>query len=140
VIVLDTSVLSLVLRRRRPDETHPAVNALQKLLEGDTALAIPGIVFQEVLSGVRQPVQFKALLGRLQNFSVLVASLEHHIQAAQITNFCSSKGITIAVVDALIAAQTVASDGLLFTTDQDFTRIAPCASLKIFDYHAFLSA
>ena len=54
MILLDTSVLSRVFRRRR---SGPEELQLQRTVEGlmtaDAALGIPSIVLQEVLCGVR---------------------------------------------------------------------------------------
>jgi len=54
VIVLDTSALSVVFRRSRPDETAVPAPALvlKRLIAEDVPMAVPGIVLQELLSGV----------------------------------------------------------------------------------------
>ena len=59
MIVLDTSVLSLVFRRKAKAAVDPpAALALRRMIADDWPLGIPGIVLQELLSGVRTPTQF----------------------------------------------------------------------------------
>lgn len=133
MIVLDTSILSLALRRRHGEEaeTRPAA-LLRELIVADAPLAVPGIVLQELLSGVRSPRQFQRLESAMTGFPILLAAETHHVSAARISNLCRGKGIACAAVDALIAALTVDNDGLLFTTDADFRRISSCCGLRLF--------
>lgn len=132
MIVLDTSILSLALRRRRSvGNDPPQVLVLRELIVADAPLAVPGIVVQELLSGVRADKQFHKLRNALTGYSVLLATEFHHIRAAQISNACRNKGIACSTVDALIAALTVEEGGRLFTTDADFQRIASCCGLKL---------
>jgi predicted nucleic acid-binding protein len=132
LIVLDTSVLSLALRRRNPNPRHPAVQSFRELLSEDIQLVVPGIVFQELLGGVRSDRQFEELLQRLLTFTVVAASIDHHLSAAHSVNVCRSCGIAVTSADALIAAQTIAYGGQLFTLDQNFERIAETIGLALF--------
>jgi predicted nucleic acid-binding protein len=133
VIVLDTSILSLVFRRPRPDagDEPPLVAALRKLIDDDAPLAVPGIVLQELLSGVRSREQFRKLRSAMAGFPVLLAGEADHVRAARIGNACRGHGVACATVDALIAAQTIEGKGSLFTTDADFARIAAYSGLKL---------
>ncbi len=132
VIVLDTSILSLAFRRRPPDEgTPPQVAALRKLIADDVPLAVPGIVLQELLSGVRSREQFRKLQKAMTGFPLLLASEAHHVRAAEINNACRHRGVACSAIDALIAALTIKSGGRLFTTDGDFQRIATHCNLKL---------
>jgi predicted nucleic acid-binding protein len=63
MVMVDTSVLSLFLRRREPAE-HPAAEVLKKLV-ADDQVVIAGVVCQELLSGVRSEPQFEALADTL---------------------------------------------------------------------------
>ncbi len=132
MIVLDTSVLSLAFRRRRRGAGDPpTVAALRKLIADDVPLAVPGIVLQELLSGVRDREQFRRLRASRAGFPVILAQEAHHVRAARINNACRSHGVVCSAIDALIAAVTIESDGSLFTTDLDFQRIAPHCGLKL---------
>ena len=133
MIVLDTSILSLAFRRRRTSDDDPAlVVELRKIIADDQPLAVPGIVLQELLSGVRTREQFRKLQLSMAGFPILLAGETHHVRAAQMSNACRRAGVSCSTVDALIAALTVEVDGLLFTTDADSQRIALHCGLRLF--------
>ena len=133
MIVLDTSVLSLAYRRRRRGSEEPRqVEVLRELILEDVPLSVPGIVLQELLSGVRSETQFRDLFDVMQGFPVLLAEREDHVIAARIANACRRQGVTTAAVDCLIAAMAVAREAHLFTLDVDFEAMAPHCSLHLF--------
>ncbi len=133
MILLDTSVLSPAYRRRRRAESEPQVVAvLRGMIREDVPLAIPGIVLQEVLTGIRTETQFGRLEGALKAFPIIAAELQHHVLAAQISNTCRRKGVATSTVDCLIAALATSNDAFLFTLDKDFTRIASLCGMKLF--------
>ena len=59
MIVVDTSVWSLAFRRRNwPKGVTPGiVKLLQKLTREKQRVVVPGVVLQELLSGVKDPAQ-----------------------------------------------------------------------------------
>jgi len=132
VIVLDTCVLSLAFRRRQKVGDEPTrVKTLRRMIFEDWPLGVPGIVLQELLSGVRTKREFLALQTHLQGFPILLADENHHLRAAEIANACRAMGVACSTIDALIAAQTIAAAGQLFTTDRDFELVAPCCGLQL---------
>lgn len=134
MIVLDTSILSLAFRRRpRRGEEPPQAVLLRELIVADVPLAVPGIVLQELLSGVRGEGQFRRLQTVTAGFPVLLASEADHRRAAKINNACRGRGIACAAIDALIAAVTIENGGRLFTSDDDFRHIASCCELRLFE-------
>lgn len=134
MILVDTSVLSLAFRRRSRSQPEPhPVQVFRRMLLEDTPLAIPGVVLQELLSGVRTDQQFGRLRSMLEAFPILVAERQDHIVAAEISNACRRRGLSASTVDCLIAALAVSRDAFLFTLDEDFTRIAPISRLKLFN-------
>jgi predicted nucleic acid-binding protein len=132
VIVLETSILSLAFRRVSRAPRDPAVDHLIRLIEADESLAVPGIVLQELLSGVRSDAEVERLSLLMDGFPTLIASRSDHVRAADIRNFCLRSGIAAGTVDALIAAQTIGAGGALFTLDADFGRVARRSSLKLY--------
>lgn len=135
LIAVDTSVLSLALRRKRGSRReHPAARHLRKVLEVRGLVVLPGICVQEVLSGVRTTEQFQRLASLLAPFPVLLAARGHHVAAARIANSCRTAGVTVGPVDALIAALTIAHKARLLTTDQDFARIRLHSGLELEPY------
>jgi predicted nucleic acid-binding protein len=133
VIVLDTSVLSTVYRRRAAASSPPppAAAHLHELIRADVELCVPGIVVQELLSGLKNPADVRRLQDELSGFRLLLADRDTHVAAAGIHTTCAARGVAAATVDCLIAAHAVQVDGALFTLDADFTRIAAHAPLTL---------
>jgi predicted nucleic acid-binding protein len=89
-------------------------------------------VLQEVLSGIRADDQFDRLRSLLEGFPLITAGREDHVRAASVSNACRRAGIAASTIDCLIAAQTIAVEGRLFTLDRDFRLMAPQCGLKLF--------
>jgi len=134
VILLDTSVLSAVLRRRKRGDVEEALAArLSSLLKSEEQVAVPGIVLQEVLSGVADQKQGERVLAAVrESFPVMLATEGDHLKAADLGNLAARKGVALSTPDALIAAQAFNRRASLFTTDGDFPRPAALAGLKIY--------
>ena len=59
MILIDTSVLSRTLRRRRPGPEEVRLRAtVDDLMASDVPLGLPGVVLQELLSGIKSEKQF----------------------------------------------------------------------------------
>lgn len=137
MILLDTSILSLAYRRRRRAEAEPhGVALLRRMIREDDPLAVPGIVLQEFLSGIRTEAQFGRLERALKAFPIITAEPQHHILAARIANACRLKGLATSTVDCLIAALAASNDAFLFTLDEDFVRMAPLCGIKLFRHRS----
>lgn len=134
MILLDTSVLSRVFRRRRPGPEELRLQRIvEHLMAGDSLLGIPGIVLQEVLSGVRSEKQFAELEGRLlAAFTIILSSTTHHIEAARLRNKCLAKGLSVSGPDCLIAVVVISGGHELFAADDDFEAISKHTPLKLF--------
>jgi predicted nucleic acid-binding protein len=126
-----------VLRRRHPGPTERRLRALfDELMASDDPLGLPGIVLQEVLSGVRSERQFAELSGRvLAAFSILPEGVSEHVEAARVRNVCLAKGLNVSGVDCLIAACAITGGHVLFTVDEDFEAIAKHTPLKLYRGH-----
>jgi predicted nucleic acid-binding protein len=132
VILVDTSVLSLAFRRRAiAGPEPPLVRIFRRLVEEDQRLAVPGIVLQELLSGVRTENEFARLQETMEGFPLVLATRENHVTAAKISNACRRAGISASAVDCLIAAIAVASRSQLLTGDEDFAHMAPLCNLRL---------
>ena len=137
MILLDTSVLSRVFRRRRPGAEERRLQVVfEELMASDVPLGLPGIVLQEVLSGIRSPRQFSDLTTKLlAAFAVVPAGVPEHVEAARLKNACLGKGLSVSGVDCLIAACTITGNHELFAVDEDFEAIARHAPLRLFRGH-----
>ena len=133
MILLDTGVVSAVLRRRRRGKVEQrAFDAVSSLLDSHESVALPGIVFQEVLSGIADARQFrKVLRGIRDSFPVVLADNEDHLRAAQLANVAAANGIAASTPDTLIASQAVGLGSELLTTDPDFEYLAELTELKV---------
>jgi predicted nucleic acid-binding protein len=133
VILLDTSVLSAALRRRRRGPAEESVaERIAALLAGQEEVALPGVVFQEILSGIGDRAQKEKLLARLrQSFPIELATEGDHIMAADLATQAAKGGVSLSTPDALVAAQAINRRARLFTTDDDFEPITRLSGLKL---------
>ena len=135
MILLDTSVLSRVFRWKRPgSREQPLLATFEALMRGDASVGLPGIVLQEVLSGLPSEKEFRDLRSKLLGaFTILPASIDDHIEAARLRNLCISKGTNVSGVDCLIAATAIAGGHELLTADKDFEAIRRHSGLRLFE-------
>ena len=120
--LVDTSVWSLALRRD-DGQQHPEREELRRLVSAHRA-EIVGPIRQEILSGVRDRVQFARLETHLAAFPDIPLLTEDYVTAAKFFNVCRSKGIQGSNTDFLICAVAVRCDLVIFTTDGDFRHFA----------------
>jgi len=135
VILFDTSVLSRVLRRKKPGEDERALHeTLESLMVQEEPLGLPAIVLQELLTGIHSDKQFEQLRSRLlASFQIIHPDTEDYIQAARMKNKCLAEGVNVSGADCLIAAITNGGEHELFALDADFESIARVVPLKLFD-------
>ena len=100
-------------------------------------LGLPGIVVQEVLSGIRLEKQFANLQERLLSaFTIVDPTTGDYVQAARLRNRCLGKGLNASGIDCLIATVAVAGGHELFAIDGDFAALARHTPLKLFQVTA----
>lgn len=132
-ILVDTSLWSLALRRKPQDlstrETS-FVNELGELIrEGRTRIL--GLIRQELLSGIKTIEQYEKLRATLRAFEDEAIDTSDYETAANASNQCRTKGVTVAAVDALICAIGAQRNWPIFTTDPDFTNYATILPIKL---------
>jgi hypothetical protein len=109
----------------------PAGRELRRMIADAEPLALAGIVLTEILQGLtRNVAQIEQLLSMWELLEPSGASTYH--QAAAIFCLARTKGITVATVDALIAAIAIENRAAVFTLDADFSRIARLTNLKLY--------
>lgn len=121
-VLVDTSVWSLALRRKKQDAPSEA-EELRNLIS-DRRVQIIGPIRQELLSGVRDQAQCDTLERHLSAFPDLPITTDDYVTAAQYFNRCRAKGIQGSNTDFLICAVAVRKRLAIFTTDKDFQRFA----------------
>jgi predicted nucleic acid-binding protein len=133
MILFDTSVLSRVFRRKAAGPAERRLHVVfQDLMASEDPLGMPGIVLQEVLSGIRGQRQFNDLSAKLlAAFTVLSEGVPEHLEAARIRNTCLSKGLNVSGVECLIAACAILGDHELFALDDDFVAMARHVPLRL---------
>jgi len=132
--IVDTSVLSGALERKKQPFREIEARAIvefKRLVRSKSTIGIPGIVKQELLSCVSDPIMFEKLRVRTQGFELLLADESTHVAAAEIANACLRGGVTPATVDCLIAATAIQAGARLLTVDPDFGFIAKHCALEL---------
>jgi predicted nucleic acid-binding protein len=121
-VLVDTCVWSLALRRVRQttaDELY--VGELAELIR-ELRVQMIGPIRQELLSGLRSPVQFKVLRDHLRMFSDLALTSSDYERAAELFNLLRAKGVQGSNTDFLICAVAERNKCSVFTIDADFKR------------------
>jgi predicted nucleic acid-binding protein len=108
------------------------VQLLEKLTRDKQRVVVPGIVIQELLSGIKDPSQAEKIMGIMEGYPILLATQDHHIEAANISNVCRKAGVSAATIDCLIAAQCILENGILLTLDDDFSLMAKHCTLRLY--------
>ena len=132
-VLVDTSVWSLALRRKREnldDNERRLVMELSELIREGRAKVV-GLVRQELLSGIKSIEQYEKLRLYLRAFPDERIDTSDHEEAAKAGNRCRTKGIVVSLVDVLLCAVTVRRDWSIFTSDPDFSHYATVLPLSI---------
>ncbi len=129
MVLVDTSVWSLALRRRIVD-TSQHVQELIKLINNMHVQMI-GPIRQEILSGIRVESQFVAVRDQLRSFPDLLLTSDDFEYAAELFNIVRAKGIQGSNTDFLICAVSLRHSLPIFTTDNDFNLFAKHIPIKL---------
>lgn len=133
MILVDTSIWSLALRRRREQLNVAEIKAVEafgaQITQG--LVKIIGPIRQELLSGVRESSQFEALRKHLRDFPDEPFTSDDFEIAASISNRLRTQGIATTPTDCLIAAVASGRGWAVFTADRDFSRLGSAAALEI---------
>ena len=133
MILLETSILAFAFGQRSYPRNEPkAVEDLRKLIADDWPLAIPGVVLQELLAGVREEEKSRRLQRAIESFPIVTATRQTHVHAARIAVACHLASVRCSTVESLIAALATESASLLFTLDRNFSKIAPQCGLRLY--------
>lgn len=117
-IIVDTSVWSLALRRKKK-QSFSEVKILESLIDNQR-ICMLGPIRQEILSGIKdnkQFVQLKDILNAFDDFNITTKDYE---KAAEFFNLCRGKGIQGSNTDYLICAVSSNNRFPIFTSDKDF--------------------
>jgi len=125
-VLIDTSVWSVALRRRRRDLNPVELKIYYEwerlILEGEGVLIGP--VRQESLSGIASRREVEIVRQRLAVVEELPLPSELFLLAADFFNACSEVGVAAGAIDMMICAAANLHDVPIFSTDPDFQRYA----------------
>jgi predicted nucleic acid-binding protein len=124
-VIVDTCVWSLSLRRR--DETRMNAQEQQMVARLSDAIkdrlaTIIGPVRQEILSGIRDQVQFSKTEALLDPFLDEEVATADYVNAARLFNACRSRGVECGATDILICAVAGRRQWDILTYDQGMIR------------------
>ncbi len=128
-VLVDTSVWALALRRKR-QAPSPVVREMAEVVREGRVVMI-GPIRQELLSGLKESLQFDLLRGHLRAFPDLALESADFEEAAQCFNRCRAMGVQGSNTDFLICAVAVRRDWAIFTTDGDFPAYARVLPLHL---------
>ncbi|MBI4286766.1 MAG: PIN domain nuclease [Chloroflexi bacterium] len=129
MIVVDTSVWIDFLR----GTDSPERRMLHRLIEDEEEIAVTGIIFAEILQGIREDENFRITRDYLLGFPAYEpGSTFTYLSAARIYRTCRKKGKSIrSTIDCIIAAICLENDFVFLHKDSDFDIIEECAGLKV---------
>lgn len=104
---------------------------LESLIRPANQAVITGIIFQEILQGIRNQKSYQLTRKLLSRLPLLIAGSETHIKAAEIFRSLSSKGRKPTTIDVFIASLAIENKIPLFTLDEDF-QMMTSQGLKFF--------
>ena len=121
-VLVDTSVWSLALRRLRPDLNNFENTLREELADliQDGRVQMLGPIRQELLSGIRDQVEYRRLRNHLRVFDDAPLTREDYEEAAAASNHCRAAGISGPPADFLICAMASRHHWPILTTDRDF--------------------
>ena len=128
MILIDSSVWIAFLGPR----TSEVDSIVESLIRPTNQAVIAGVIFQEVLQGIKNERSFhlvEKLMGRLP---ILEPSKKIYLHAAEIFRNLASHGRNCTTVDVLIAALAIQYETRLFSLDTDFKAISKHTHLKFF--------
>jgi hypothetical protein len=128
-VLVDTSVWSLALRRRRTSSNEIVAELVKLIREGRVLML--GAIRQEILSGIRDTVQFETLRERLRDFPDLDLDAADYEEAAACYNRCRSHGIQGSNTELLMCSVALRYEVPIFTTDEDFENYEPILGMGL---------
>jgi predicted nucleic acid-binding protein len=130
ILLVDTSVWSLALRRDAAG-SEPEVATLREALLTGRSVLTTGLVLQELLQGFHGPKARTRILQGFATLPLLHPDREDHVAAAELRNHCRRAGVQLGTIDALLAQLCLRHDATLLTTDRDFHLAATRIPLKV---------
>src|SRR5215468_5263626 len=118
LVIADTSMWSLALRRRSEDLSAAQASLVDMLREliREGRIQMLGPIRQELLSGIREELAFKKIRDYLRAFDETVLETLDYEEGAQISNRCRARGIAGSPTDFVLCAAAHRRGSAIFTT------------------------
>jgi len=127
-VVIDTSVWIEALR----PGCAPELADLVKRLIGSGFVLLPSIVKAELLRATKTRTEFDRLKDLLEGLTFVSLSESFWDELADFSFTLFRKGVTVPLVDTIIALSTIQNDASLLHRDRHFDMIAAATDLKLF--------
>ncbi len=124
-VLADTSVWSLALRRKKNAQLSQQETHLTTLLAeaiNDGSIVMIGPIRQELLSGIKEEMQFRKLRVALETYRDEVLETRDYEEAARLYNLCRSRGFECGPFDILICAVAWLRGWRILTNDASMAR------------------
>jgi len=110
----------------------PKTEMLQHMLNAGEDICICGVILTEVLQGIRENADYKAVASRFEAFVFLPMHHSTFVNSAQLYRTLRRRGTTIRnAVDCMIAAVAIEHDIPILHHDRDFDPLAKHCGLKV---------
>ena len=132
-VLVDTSIWSLALRRKKTQLNKSQTLLVEELIEliNESRVVLIGPVRQEILSGIVSRSQFQKLKTKLKAFDDYFINQVDYELAADFYNICRKNGIQGSHVDFLICSTANNHKLSIFTTDKDFENYSSYIDISI---------
>lgn len=130
-VIVDTSVWSLALRRKKP-VTDLVIAQFTRVITAGRVI-LPGVIRQEILSGIPDRQAYEKLRVKLTAFPDYPLNADDYEIAAEFFNTCRGHGIQGSNTDFLICAIANRHDCMILTTDKDFDMLSKHIPVPLFD-------
>lgn len=131
MILVDTSVWSLALRRDATPPIPETQRLRQALIDGEVVTT--GLILQELLQGFHGPRAKLQIESRFAALPLLNPDRLDHADAAEVRNCCRRAGVQLGTIDALLAQLCIRHGLKILTTDRDFTLAARHVPLQLWN-------
>jgi predicted nucleic acid-binding protein len=132
-VIVDTPIWSIALRRNRrqlgPGDAA-LLDELRRLVTEERVRMI-GPIRQELLSGLKEPLQFERIRRELRVMEDEPLATSDFELAARLYNKCRSSGFAGSDVDLLICAIAIDRNWAIFTTDRDFDHYVKAIGVQL---------
>ena len=138
-VIVDTSVWSLALRRKKRKLNNSEIQIIDELIEliNESRVVLIGPIRQEILSGIVSKVQFNKLRKKLNAFEDFFIKQNDYETASEFFNVCRKNGVQGSHIDFLICAVSSNNDFSIFTTDKDFENYSKHVNIQLHKVRKF---